>query len=112
MLLFITFQDMEGCRFKKDKIGAVVAGYTNIESGSEQQLMEAVATVGPISVAIDASHFSFKHFHGGQLLDLNSLNIQKLDVCTMSTVIKRSHDKYFLINIRNILQELPYILWV
>ena len=65
--LSFIFQEDNKCRFKKDKIGAVVVGYTGVESGNEQKLMEAVATVGPISVAIDASHISFKHFHGGKI---------------------------------------------
>ena len=51
------------CRFDPSTIGATISGYTNVKSGDEKALQEAVATVGPISVAIDArSTFRFyKH---------------------------------------------------
>merc|ERR1712002_106256 len=53
------------CRFKPADVGATVAGYTDIPEGDEEALTQALATVGPISVAIDASHFSFQLYHEG-----------------------------------------------
>lgn len=53
------------CKFKKSNIGATCTGHMDIEKGSESQLQYATATVGPISVAIDASHMSFQLYHSG-----------------------------------------------
>jgi len=55
----------EKCHFNKSTIGATVTGFVDIESGSEDALLAASATIGPISVAIDASHFSFQFYHHG-----------------------------------------------
>lgn len=51
------------CRFTKDHIGATVSNIVGVLSGSELALVVAVATQGPISVAIDAS--DFQHYSGG-----------------------------------------------
>ncbi|GIY59261.1 cathepsin L, partial [Caerostris darwini] len=53
------------CHFKKADVGATVTGYVDIPTGDEDALKKAVATVGPISVAIDASHDSFQTYQDG-----------------------------------------------
>ncbi|CAL4155915.1 unnamed protein product [Meganyctiphanes norvegica] len=50
------------CTFKPDNVGATVTGLVDIMKGSEKALEKAVATVGPISVAIDA-HLPTFHFY-------------------------------------------------
>ena len=52
------------CRFSKKNVGARVFGYKQIPSGDELALEAAVATVGPISIAIDASQLS-AYYSGG-----------------------------------------------
>ncbi|XP_041356384.1 procathepsin L-like isoform X2 [Gigantopelta aegis] len=53
------------CRFKTPDVGANDTGFVDIQSGSESDLQNAVATVGPVSVAIDANHQSFQHYKSG-----------------------------------------------
>jgi len=53
------------CEYKAANVGATDTGFVDIESGSEDALQKAVASVGPVSVAIDASHFSFQFYHSG-----------------------------------------------
>jgi len=53
------------CRFLEKNVSANVVGYTDIPEGDEAALTQAIATIGPISVAIDASHFSFQLYHKG-----------------------------------------------
>jgi len=59
-----TAQDGQ-CMFDKSKTVATCTGYTDVPSQNENALKQASATVGPISVAIDASHFSFQQYQGG-----------------------------------------------
>jgi len=53
------------CKFKAANVGATVTGYTDVTSGDESALTDAIASVGPISVAIDASHDSFQLYSSG-----------------------------------------------
>lgn len=53
------------CRYKKAKVVANDTGYVDVTSGSEDDLQTAVATIGPISVAIDASQDSFQLYKSG-----------------------------------------------
>jgi len=59
------------CQYDKSKVVGNCTGYVDIPSGNEVALATAVATVGPISVAIDASHNSFQHYKGGVYNELN-----------------------------------------
>nr|ANG56317.1 cathepsin L [Meretrix meretrix] len=55
----------EKCKFDPANVGATDTGFVDVKSKSESDLQSAVATVGPISVAIDASHASFQLYRSG-----------------------------------------------
>lgn len=52
------------CRYNAKNKGATDSGFVDIPV-SEEKLTEAIATQGPISVAIDANHMSFQHYKSG-----------------------------------------------
>jgi cathepsin L len=66
------------CHFRKPDVGATDTGYMDIKHGSEDDLMTAVATVGPISVAIDASKPTFRMYKRGVYVD-HACSSRKLD---------------------------------
>jgi cathepsin L len=53
------------CRFDATKVGATDSGCKDIKQLSEEDLQDAIATVGPVSVAIDAAHSSFQLYKSG-----------------------------------------------
>jgi len=53
------------CHFDAANVGATFTKLVQVESKSEEALKTATATIGPISVGIDASHFSFQLYSGG-----------------------------------------------
>ncbi|KAG1670243.1 Cathepsin L [Nymphon striatum] len=53
------------CNFKKTTVGASDSGFVDVPAGREDKLKEAAANIGPISVAIDASHQSFQFYKDG-----------------------------------------------
>ncbi|CAF3202882.1 unnamed protein product [Rotaria socialis] len=53
------------CRFKPDDVAATDVGFIYIQEQNETDLTSAIATVGPIAVAIDASQDSFQFYSSG-----------------------------------------------
>lgn len=53
------------CRYKAKTSGAEDTGFVDVAEGDEDALKTALGTVGPVSVAIDASHFSFQFYKKG-----------------------------------------------
>ena len=54
------------CHFTEDAVGATISSFTQVTSGDEQALMQAVATVGPVSIGVDAST-GWQLYRGGVL---------------------------------------------
>ncbi|XP_030372115.1 cathepsin L1-like [Scaptodrosophila lebanonensis] len=52
------------CRFRRNSVGATLYSYVRVLDGSEMYLAYAVATVGPVSVGVDA-HTGLQHYKGG-----------------------------------------------
>ena len=56
-----TYTSQQGqCHYNTSQSGASMSGIVSILSGKEDDLLAAVATVGPISAAVDASSNAFR----------------------------------------------------
>ncbi|XP_033725078.1 cathepsin L1-like [Pecten maximus] len=53
------------CKFEASNVGATDTGFVDVKSKSVSALQQAVSTIGPISVAMDASHRSFQMYRSG-----------------------------------------------
>jgi len=53
------------CRYNAANKGATDVGFVDVPQDNEEKLKEAIATIGPISVAIDAAHTSFQLYKSG-----------------------------------------------
>lgn len=60
------YEAAEGkCRFSRANVGATDTGYVDLPKNNETTLQIAIANVGPISVAVDASQSSFQFYSSG-----------------------------------------------
>jgi cathepsin L len=57
------------CRYNPKNKGAWDVGFVDVREGDENDLKTAIATAGPCSVAIDASHESFQFYSHGVYRD-------------------------------------------
>ncbi|KAE8573296.1 digestive cysteine proteinase 1 [Halyomorpha halys] len=72
--------EIKECRFDAANVGATITGYADLPSGDEKVLKTAVATVGPVSVAIDSMDGNFQHYQSGVYYSENCQNTEdKLD---------------------------------
>jgi len=53
------------CQFKAADVCATDTGFVDVQAKSEPALQQAISTIGPISVAIDAAHSSFQLYKSG-----------------------------------------------
>jgi cathepsin L len=89
------------CRYNPRDSGADDVGFVDIPQGDEEKLKAAVATVGPVSVAIDASHSSFQLYREGVYYDPDC-SPENLDhgvlVVGYGTDVETGHDYWLVKN--------------
>lgn len=66
------FPKMCPCTFNSSSqaIGATISSYKNVTSGDEGELVTTIATISPVSVAIDATE-AFQFYQSGVFIDNN-----------------------------------------
>ncbi|CAH1173503.1 unnamed protein product [Phaedon cochleariae] len=61
------------CQYKKSEVAVKISSYKSVKTGDENELKKAVATVGPISVGIDATD-TFRFYDSGVMDDTTCNN--------------------------------------
>lgn len=60
------FEEADGvCHYDQSDVAGTCNGFVHLPPGDEDALQQAVAQMGPVAVAVDASHPSFQHYAGG-----------------------------------------------
>lgn len=89
--------DYEACRYTKSHRAADDKGFKMIPQGNEHALKHALAKVGPVSVAIDASNPSFQFYKDGVYYEPNC-SPENLDHGVLAVGFgKEKGDKYYLV---------------
>ncbi|KAK7487879.1 hypothetical protein BaRGS_00020926 [Batillaria attramentaria] len=85
------------CRFLPQDVGATDVGYVDIKRFNEKALQKAVATVGPISIGIDASRPTFHLYKTGVYYD-PKCNSTRLDHGVLAVGYgEENGEKYWLV---------------
>lgn len=88
------------CRFNKRNVGATESGCFFTKRGDENALRNAIANLGPMSIAIDASHRSFQFYSKGVYFEPNCGNqTEDLDhaVLVVGFGVEDNGDEYWLV---------------
>uniref|UniRef100_A0A914I0X3 Cathepsin L-like n=1 Tax=Globodera rostochiensis TaxID=31243 RepID=A0A914I0X3_GLORO len=86
------------CHFSNKTVGATLKGFKDLPIGNEEQLKHAIATIGPISVGIDASHLSFQFYSAGVYLEKRcSHNYLDHGVLVVGYGTDKVHGDYWLV---------------
>ncbi len=72
------------CRYSAKARVATDKGFSNVAKANEALLQQAVASVGPVAIAIDASRRSLQFYHKGQAL---FIQIRMQHLRTYTTVV-------------------------
>ncbi|KAF5282974.1 hypothetical protein FQA39_LY04845 [Lamprigera yunnana] len=99
---FYPYEGKDGfqCRYRPEGYGAHTTGYILIDENDEQALEMAVATIGPVAVAIDASQDSFQFYSDGVYFDPQcKSSIEDLNhaVLVVGFDVEPNGQKYWLI---------------
>ena len=69
------YEGVDGqCRFDDKKISVSIKDYVDVQAGNETELTFAIANVGPIPVAIDASQPTFQFYSSGMKYRIHFIN--------------------------------------
>jgi len=87
------------CRYNPKNKGATDIGFCDIPEGDEHALKHAIATVGPVSVAIDASRETFQFYSHGVYRDeeCDPFNLNHGVLAIGYGVDKKSDSSYWLV---------------
>ncbi|KAA0703377.1 Cathepsin K [Triplophysa tibetana] len=88
---------VQKCAYKVSRKAANCEGYLRIPSGDERLLAAAVATVGPVSVSIDANHATFKHYKSGVYYNPNCTNVTSHAVLVVGYGATRKGERYWIV---------------
>jgi len=83
------------CRFKPANVGATLSSYKDVQKGSEPSLTSALS-IGPISVAIDASHTSFQFYKSGVYYE-KACSSSRLDHGVLTVGYGTQGSDYFIV---------------
>ena len=86
----------EPCRFQSNAVGATDDGFMDIKKDDESALTNAITSVGPISVAIDASRTTFHFYSGGVYYD-PACSSSRLDHGVLAVGYGSDEEDYYLV---------------